>query len=275
LQISIKSIEVTSLRKEIEEAKLTSKGLTALLNEHRVHMTGNPPPIYAKSNELTSLITQISVNFDQLCSDATASQQNLQCLIDLLAAYQAHLDEASQWIGQHERQVFEAESLPNDKAGVELAKLRFEELGRQTGQFQNQMDRLTAIHGDVQMRTGNQAEQVKESHQLVIERWKGLREACNNRMRNLDSVSFFLQSCEQLLAWLMHKHKMISVLGPISFDLALLEHQKQQVSDGFRAWKLERASRTPKELLNGHLPKFKKLNFFSEIRISFFFFFPG
>ncbi|OWA54580.1 Dystonin, partial [Hypsibius exemplaris] len=227
--ISARGTDITSLRKDIDDARTNSKGLTALLNEHRVHMTTTPPPIYAKSSELNSIIMQIASNYDQLCSDATASQQNLQCLVDLLAAYQAHLDEASQWIGLHERQIHEAESLPNDKAGVELAKLRFQELGRQTGEFQHQIDRLAAIYGDIQMRTENKAEQIRENHERVMDRWKKLREACHERMRNLDSVSFFLQSCEQLLAWLTQKHKMISVLGPISYDLALLDHQRQQV----------------------------------------------
>ena len=94
-----------SLQKEIEDAKNNSKGLTSLLNEYRAYMEGAPPPIYAKSNELSMLINQTSTNYDKLCSDASASQQNLQCLTDLLAAYQAHMDEATTWISNHERQV--------------------------------------------------------------------------------------------------------------------------------------------------------------------------
>ena len=70
---------------------------------------------------------------------------------------------------------------------------------------------------------------MRENHEQVMERWKKLREACHDRMRNLDSVSYFLHSCEQLLVWLTQKQKMISVLGPISYDVALLEHQRQQV----------------------------------------------
>ena len=60
----------------------------ALLNEHRQHMTANPPPIYAKSNELNSIALHITASYEQLQMDAVAAQQNLQCLVDLLAAYQ-------------------------------------------------------------------------------------------------------------------------------------------------------------------------------------------
>ena len=127
-------------------------------------------------------------------------------------------------------QVFEAETLPKDKAGVELAKHRFQELSRQTGEFQNQMNRLASIGNDIQMRTSNKADHVKTDGEQVLARWIKLKDACHDRMRSLDSVSFFLHSCEQILTYLIQKQKMISVLGPLSYDAALLEHQKQQVS---------------------------------------------
>lgn len=172
-----------------------------------------PPPIYAKSNDLNTTFATLSSTYDKLCSESAVKVQNLQYLGDLLTAYEGHWNDATQWIENQERLIVEAEGLPNDKAGLDLAKLRFEEMGRQTGEFQNQVDRLTAINGDIQMRTENKAEEVRRKQEELVGRWEDLKRGCHDRMRALDGVSFFLHSCDQMHVWLMQKQKMISVLG--------------------------------------------------------------
>ena len=62
-----------------------------------------------------------------------------------------------------------------------------------------------------------------EQRQLLTERLEDLKE--------------FKSLHDQLMGWLAHKDKMVSVLGPVATQPAMVKHQLQQVQVGYYARK--------------------------------------
>ncbi|XP_055530749.1 microtubule-actin cross-linking factor 1 isoform X34 [Wyeomyia smithii] len=170
-------------------------------------------------------LTEINNRYSLVGARLNDRQNELDSVRDEVRKHQESLKTLASFLDKIQRQV--PKDVISNKEEAERCNKQARKVLEEMYEKQSLLDSTKAQVKDLLKRKPDVqgADRLRSELDSVADRWKNLHDLCKDRINFSEQLRDFLDTHDNLTAWLAAKERMVTVLGPISSDPRMVESQ--------------------------------------------------
>ena len=188
-------------------------------------------PSFAQESPIQAQLSEINTRYDMIGVRLGDRDREVTIMKEEIKVHYDNMKQIMAFLEKQERNL-PKEGLPQDRKESDKTLKQIKAILDQLYENQPLLDETKVGIRDVLKKNPEAPghEQLDDSLNQVVGRWKELQDKCKARINLLDELKEFHETNDSLNTWLNGKARMMNVLGPIASDPRLVQNQLSQLA---------------------------------------------